>query len=90
MKLGLCGLSVQSYGGLLEAVVSYFKVAFRYLGGEAEETTSNIRIIGFVAEVLEEKFPNKKLIFFVLKYRLSSIKHLKPEFPIHLISRPLI
>jgi len=37
LKLGMCGLSVQSYGGLLEAVVSDFKVTFRYLGGEAEE-----------------------------------------------------
>jgi len=60
------------------------------LGGEAEETARNIRVIGFVAEVLEGKFPNKKLIFFVLKNRLSSIKHLKTESPIRLISRPLI
>ena len=32
------GFSMQSYGGLLEAVVSDFKVTFRHLGREAEES----------------------------------------------------
>jgi hypothetical protein len=38
LKLGMYGLSMQSYGGLLEAVVSDFKVTFRHLVEEAEES----------------------------------------------------
>lgn len=37
LKLGMCRLSLQSYGWLLEAVVSDFKVTFRYLCRVAEE-----------------------------------------------------
>jgi len=49
LKLGMYGLCMQSYGGLLELVVSDFKVTFGHLGGEAEE------IKGRLKEVMERE-----------------------------------
>ena len=77
--------SMEVERGLMKAVVSYFKVIFWHLGGEAEENRQK-----YQDEALEWKFPNKKLKFFSPKIRLYSIKYLKTESLIRLISRSVI
>ena len=45
LKLGMYGLCMQSYGRLLEAVLSDFKVTFRHWEEKLRKAARNIRII---------------------------------------------
>jgi hypothetical protein len=56
LKLGMYGLSMQSYGGLLEAVVSDFIVTFRHLGEEPEEIRQKYQDNRFCGRGVRKEF----------------------------------